>query len=49
MSIYDFEKMGDNFSVFASFFALSKFELKNKTRPQNWNEPHAKEFSEIVK
>ena len=37
MGIYDFEKMGDNFSVFASFCALSKFEQKNKTRPQNWN------------
>ena len=37
MGIYDFEKMGDNFALFASFYALSKFELKNKTRPQNWN------------
>jgi ubiquitin-activating enzyme E1 len=49
MGIYDFEKMGDNFTVFASFVALSRFELKNKTRPQNWNETHAKEFTEIVK
>ena len=33
MGIYDFEKMGDNFAVFACFLALSKFEKKknNKT------------------
>jgi hypothetical protein len=37
MGIYDFEKMGDNFAVFASFLALNKFELTNKMRPQNWN------------
>lgn len=33
MGIYDFEKMGDNYSIFACFTALSKFELKNKKRP----------------
>lgn len=38
MGIYDFEKMGDNFAVFACFVALSRFETKNKSRPQNWNE-----------
>ncbi len=38
LGVYDFEKMGDNFSIFVCFLALSKFETKNKTRPQNWNQ-----------
>lgn len=33
MGIYDFEKMGDNFSLFISFKALSKFIQKNKSKP----------------
>lgn len=44
LGIYDFEKMGDNFSIFACFTALSKFVEKNKCRPCNWNEEHSKEF-----
>ena len=41
MGIYDFEKMGDNFGIFASFLALSRFQIKNNTKPQNWNEIHS--------
>jgi hypothetical protein len=41
MGIYDFEKMRDNFSIFASFKALSQYILKNKQKPENWNTKHS--------
>jgi len=46
--IYDFEKMGDNFSIFASFMAYSEFKSKNKRLPKNWSLEDAKEFEETV-
>ena len=49
LGIYDFEKMGDNFSVFACFYALGKFSKSGKSpRPRNWNEEDAKAFGVIV-
>lgn len=36
MAIYDFEKMGDNYSIFACFQAYSQFVKKNGRKPKNW-------------
>lgn len=36
LGIYDFEKMGDNYSVFACFQAYSEFINKHKRKPKNW-------------
>ena len=38
MGIYDFEKMGDNFSIFSCFHAFSEFKKKNGKVPRNWNQ-----------
>ena len=49
MSIYDFEKMGDNYSVFVCFQVYSQFMVKNKRKPQNWNKADVEEFMTILK
>ena len=37
MGIYDFEKMGENLSIFLSFKALAHYENLNKSLPANWS------------
>ena len=49
MGIYDFEKMGDNFSIFACFQAYSDFKKKSSKIPKNWNKEDMNEFVELVK
>ena len=49
LGIYDFEKMGDNFSIFACFQAYSDFKQKNSKLPRNWNKEDMAEFTEFVK
>lgn len=37
MSIYDFEKMGDNQSIFLCYQALATYKAAHKSAPRNWN------------
>lgn len=49
MGIYDFEKMQDNFSIYACFNAYSDFKKKYSRVPKNWNKDDMVEFCEFVK
>eukprot|EP00919_Chromeraceae_sp_WS-2016_P069256 GHVR01164043.1.p1 GENE.GHVR01164043.1~~GHVR01164043.1.p1 ORF type:complete len:112 (+),score=10.02 GHVR01164043.1:279-614(+) len=42
MSIYDFDKMGDNLSIYICFQAYSLFKKQHKRTPNNWNEEDCK-------
>ena len=49
LGMYDYEKMGDNFSIFACFQAYSNFKQKYARIPKNWNKEDMSEFAELVK
>ena len=44
LGIYDFEKIGDNYSVFACSQAYSEFIRTNKRKPKNWEIKDAQQF-----
>ena len=48
LSIYDFEKMGDNSKIFLSFAALAHFRKTEKALPRNWSIKDAAKFNEIL-
>lgn len=48
LSIYDFEKMGDNSNIFLSFQALAHFKKIEKALPRNWSLKDAAKFKEIL-
>lgn len=37
LAIYDFEKMGDNLSIFLCYQALAQYKVTHKSSPKNWN------------
>lgn len=48
MAVYDFEKMGDNLSVFLCFKALSEYQKANKKVLPNWSIKESKVFADLV-
>lgn len=48
MSIYDFDKMGDNPLIQIAFQALGDYVTQNKSLPNNWNDEDAKKFVQLV-
>lgn len=48
MSIYDFEKMGDNQSIFLCYQALATYKAAHKSAPRNWNNQDWEKYKEIL-
>jgi hypothetical protein len=48
LSIYDFEKMGDNSKIFYCFQTLAQYKKSEATPPKNWSVKDANKFNEIL-
>lgn len=48
LSIYDFEKMGDNNKIFYCYQTLAQFKKSQATLPKNWSIKDATKFNEIL-